>query len=344
METPCRASIFRGMGRSRRPHLPGATFHLTARLQLREPLFDDDVKSGIVGYLRDHVAASDFDVFAYAIMNNHLHLVVRQNWAPLSSLMQPLLRRIALLIQRRYDRQGHVFEQRFRHRICADPEYLRNAIVYTHLNPLRAGLCARLDEYIWTSHAAWLGRIEAADSRCEPLETEVVLPIFASAPDRTRSDLIADYVAFMEWRIRLDRWLAKLPPSGGNGCSPPPPPVTAGNAFWRRYLVPPTEHFTDAHVSGEVVSSAIGAPRPDLLSIARSVVACAERPLELDTVRSRWGGATYAKARRAIAGRAFLVGYRNSQIAAFLRVSPSAIAAVRAEQRKRMLLATRKAA
>lgn len=120
------------MGRQLRPQLPGVPFHVTARVQGRAAWF-----TGVERPLENRILAaprrSDATLLAYAVMPNHLHLVVVQGSQPLSQLMQPLLTRIALLVQRRTGREGHIFERRFRASPCLDPDYLRNAIAYVHL-------------------------------------------------------------------------------------------------------------------------------------------------------------------------------------------------------------------
>jgi REP element-mobilizing transposase RayT len=327
------------MGRALRPHLPGATFHLTARLHHREALFEDDLKTAVVGYMRENFATYNVEVFAYAVMANHLHIVVRQSDQPLGQFMQPLLRRMALLVQRHCKRSGYVFEQRYRHRICADGDYLRNTIVYTHLNPVRAGLCERPEDYLWSSHSTWIGQCSAADRRIDLVNVERVLPLFAAAADRTYEQLIDDYKSFVEWRVAVDRWHAQFVSTGSAGCSPSPPAVAQGDCYWKRHLMPAGDAFPGPLVSGEPIVAAMNPARPDLATIGRSVVAAAPVPLDLSMVRSRWGGPPYVGARRAIVRRAFAYGYRSAQIATYLRVSASMVANVLAEERKRLLLA-----
>ena len=326
------------MGRALRPHLPGATFHLTARLHRREALFDDDLKTAVVGCMRENFATCNVEVFAYAVMANHLHIVVRQGDLPLGQFMQPLLRRVALLVQRRCKRSGYVFEQRYRHRICADGDYLRNTIVYTHLNPVRAGLCQRPEDYLWSSHSTWIGQCPAADGRIDLVNVERVLPLFAAAADRTHEQLIDDYKSFVEWRVAVDRWQAQFVSTGSVGCSPSPPAVAQGDCYWKLHFVPTGDAFPGPLVSGEPIVAGVNPARPDLATIARSVVAAAPIPLDLSMVRSRWGGPHYVRARRTIVRRAFAHGYRSVQIARYLGVSASMIANVRAEERKRLLL------
>src|SRR5688500_16361304 len=136
------------MARARRPYLPGAFFHLTTRTQDKVHWFAADrTKDIIAGYIADAADGCDVDLVAHAIMDNHVHLVVRQNCDPLARLMQPILRRCALLVQRSCGVDGHVFARRYRHRVCRTAEELRYCIGYVHRNPLKADSCVDPAEY-----------------------------------------------------------------------------------------------------------------------------------------------------------------------------------------------------
>lgn len=327
------------MGRRRRPNLPGGTFHLTARTQGREPLFPAALRTRLIPLLRDVVGYSDVELFAYVFMPNHLHLVVRQGNAPLHRFMQPLLRRMALLVQKSRRREGHVFERRYRDHLCGSPGHLRNAIVYTHLNPVRAGLVARPEEYAWSSHRAWTHSGPAADGRLQPTTLHSVAQVFASAPDRTTGELRADYLAFQEWRRsrdRIDETAAEAKTSEVDSPEPPQRPSTAyGDRNWGRLLAPPNGRLLLA--SSWPGRPSLGAARPDLGNIARSVLSECEPGLMASQVRSRRGGRAYVRARHRIIRRASAAGYRGVEIAAYLRISATAVSDVLVASRKQLV-------
>jgi REP element-mobilizing transposase RayT len=324
------------MGRTLRTHQPGSFIHLTSRLHGREALFTPEVRTAIVSLLREQVAFGEHQLVAYAIMPNHLHVILRQGDPPLSRFMQPLLRRVALLIQRKYDRQGHVVERRYRSHPCRDASHIRNAIAYVHLNPVAVGLAKDPADWAWSSHRAWIGEPNAADGRADPAEVWKVMPLFATAPGRTQTELIADYQAHVTWRSAYKDWLNRLDAGTGNGACPQPPPVAQGDANGRLYLL------WEGRFDGPAVPAAPAGDcipfRPDLSAIAREVLADAEPGLEPGLVRSRWGGKPYTRTRHEIIRRASAVGYRNTQIAAYLRLSTTAVSAVLTAERKRLLL------
>src|SRR5512145_1122737 len=109
-------------------------FHITTRTVCHRKWFTPRNRSRIEGIIAAALVRSDASLLAHTIMPNHLHLLVQQGNAPLARLMQPLLRRVALLIQHTHGIEGHVFERRFRDKPCPDADYARNAIAYIHRN------------------------------------------------------------------------------------------------------------------------------------------------------------------------------------------------------------------
>jgi REP element-mobilizing transposase RayT len=327
------------MGRQLRPNLPGAFFHLSARCQGKEALFTPELRTQLVTLLRECVAFGDAQVIAYVVMPNHLHLVLRQGKAPLGRLMQPLLRRVALAALRAYGREGHVFERRYRLRLCTTAEYLRNAIVYTHLNPVRAGLCTRPEDYPWSSHAAWLGEERAVDGGPHPVMLGHAPLVFATGAFRTAGELVCDYLAFLEWRERSDQ----LRRCGGSsvGIAPQEEPlrplVEHGDLNWAQLLATPEVSRAAEAFPDLIDVSGVRASRPELSAIARAVLREEGARLRPEWVRSRWGGPAYVKARHAIIRRAAAAGYRAREIAAYLRVSPTTVSNILTAERKRLL-------
>lgn len=325
------------MGRRFRPHVAGGTFHLTTRLQQREKLFTPGLRTAIVAVLREHVAYADVELLAYVVMPNHLHLVVRQGKAPLSLLMQPFLRRVARLVQRAHRREGHVFERRYRDHACIAPDHLRNAIVYTHLNPVRASLTGEPGDYPWSSYGEWVGDHGAPDGRTPLVALERAAPLFATGPERSMGELRGDYLDFERWRAECDRIQAEHPPGDdGAPALPPPPDVNHGDANWL-WSVAPSSATRSRWASRRSEPGGAQAQRPELAAIARAAIAAEAPGLAADLVRSRWGGPSYVRVRHAIIRQAMVAGYRGTAIARFLRISNSAVSAVITAERKRLL-------
>lgn len=94
---------------------------------------------------------SPFFLLAFCLMANHFHFAIKVDQAPLSQIMQRLLTDYALSFNRRHDRQGHLFQARYKAINCHDDAYLAALIRYIHENPVRASLCERAEDWLWSS-------------------------------------------------------------------------------------------------------------------------------------------------------------------------------------------------
>lgn len=101
--------------------------------------------------------------FAWALMPNHIHLLLQTGMARLGLVMQRFLTGYASSFNLRYQRVGHLFQNRYKDIICEDEPYFLQLVRYIHLNPMRAGMVSceqELAAYPWTGHSAILGRLD----------------------------------------------------------------------------------------------------------------------------------------------------------------------------------------
>lgn len=314
------------MGRHRRPYLPGAVFHLTARTLRRERLFTSEVRTGALADLAKVTPRSRSRILAVAIMSNHLHLVVQQGELPLSALMQPLLKRLARRTQRAHDREGPIFWRHYSAVACHDPWHARNGILYTHLNPVRAGLADEPSAYPWTSHRLYAlppgSRGDDATRRLESVvDPSVGLPLFAATRDLSADGLRADYRAVVEWQLAMDQAGAD-PGTAANDSDVPDRPAAAWQGRSWSDALSPLFH-TPARMARD--HPGLISPAPDMTTIARNVLAFAAPEVPLDLIRRPGAGRRRSLLRHAIIRRLHGAGYRNIQIARFLGVSESTV-------------------
>jgi len=145
--------------------------------------------------LGDNLIRSGCRCFAWALMPNHLHLLLLSGIRGIASLMHPLLTGYAVRFNLKYHRVGHLFQNRYKSIICQENPYFLELIRYLALNPVRAGIVRTpedLTNYPWTSHSAILGRYDRPW-----LEVDDVLSRFGS----TRIESKATYERFV-----LDGW------------------------------------------------------------------------------------------------------------------------------------------
>jgi len=96
-------------------------------------------------------------IYAYALMSNHVHLLIGEGREALSITMKRLTVRYAGWFNRKYDRVGHLFQDRFASRPVNDDGYFLMALMYIHFNPVVGGLCEHPEQYLWSSRRT-LGR------------------------------------------------------------------------------------------------------------------------------------------------------------------------------------------
>jgi REP element-mobilizing transposase RayT len=105
---------------------------------------------------------SPHSILAYCLMGNHFHFAIRVGNIPLSRIMHRLLTAHAVAFNGRHDRQGHLFQARYKSVLCLDDRYLIALIRYIHMNPVRAGLVSRPDLWPWSSHQQYAERMNSS--------------------------------------------------------------------------------------------------------------------------------------------------------------------------------------
>lgn len=143
------------------------------------PIFiDDDDRRNFLARLVNAILSTDASCYAWALMPNHFHLLLVTGKESISKVMQSVLTGYAVTFNRKHERVGHLFQNRFRSILCEKDSYLSELIRYIHLNPVRAGIVSDLDslkKYPWTGHSVLLGEQTAA---WQPVSE--VLKIFSS--------------------------------------------------------------------------------------------------------------------------------------------------------------------
>lgn len=145
------------MPRKPRLDVAEALYHVIARGVARHDIFYTDYdRRDFIRRLANLQPLSDITLFAYALMDNHFHLVLRRGASTLGLFMRRLLTGYAVSFNRRHDRVGHLFQNRYKAIVCEDEEYLLDLVRYVHLNPVRARIVDDPAQYRWSSHTAYL--------------------------------------------------------------------------------------------------------------------------------------------------------------------------------------------
>ncbi|MGD9180025.1 MAG: transposase [Desulfobacterales bacterium] len=171
------------MSRSWRIEYEGALYHLLSRGNEGKDIFDDDRDRTIfldtVGEMSERF---EMIVYAYVLMRNHYHLMVRTERANLKKAMHWFGTTYTQRFNIRHSRNGHLFQGRYKSILVQNDAYLLQLSCYIHRNPLRAGVVKRLADYRWSSYLAYAYGRKAP----EWLQTELILSLF-DAKDRYKS-------------------------------------------------------------------------------------------------------------------------------------------------------------
>lgn len=130
----------------------GGIYHITQRAPGREQLFlEHDDYLTFIALLKRCSKEFNIDIFAFSLLPNHLHILLRINEENLSKAMKTLFEKYARYFNNKYQRKGHVFCGRFRAALCNDENYLLTISVYIHLNSYKARLVKSPFKYRWHS-------------------------------------------------------------------------------------------------------------------------------------------------------------------------------------------------
>lgn len=152
------------MPRSARLDAPGVLHHVMGRgIEKKDIFYDDGDRDDFIERLSSLALDGALDAYAWALMPNHFHLLVKTGLRPLASSMRKLMTGYAVRFNRRHDRYGHLFQNRYKSIVCQEEAYLKELVRYIHLNPVRSKLVSDIEmlgDYPWTGHAAIIDRIK----------------------------------------------------------------------------------------------------------------------------------------------------------------------------------------
>jgi len=154
------------MPRQARIDAPGALQHIMVRGIERRKIFADEAdRNSFVERLGRVLTETGTPCYAWALLSNHVHLLLQTGKAPVATVMRRLLTGYAVTFNRRHRRHGHLFQNRYKSILCQRDPYLLELVRYIHLNPLRAQLVRALedlDRYPYAGHSVLTGTREHA--------------------------------------------------------------------------------------------------------------------------------------------------------------------------------------
>ncbi|HOP40769.1 MAG TPA: transposase, partial [Geobacteraceae bacterium] len=134
------------MPRNARIDIPGLLQHVIVRGIEKRPVFvDDHDREEFLSRLSLLLKETSTDCFAWALLDSHFHLLLQPRIVKLAHFMRRLLTGYAVVFNLRHERAGHLFQNRYKSIVCDSDAYLLELVRYIHLNPVRAGIVAKLE-------------------------------------------------------------------------------------------------------------------------------------------------------------------------------------------------------
>jgi len=178
-----RSIIYVIMARQLRIEYEGAFYHITSRGNLREKIFfEDKDKEKFLEILERTKERYGYFVHAYALMDNHYHLLIETPYTNIKQIMQNINTSYTVYINIKYRRSGHLFQGRYKSIIVDKETYLLELSRYIHLNPVRAKVVDMPYQYRWTSYRDYLMK----DKRSKLVTKEDTLNYFSKGKDKAR--------------------------------------------------------------------------------------------------------------------------------------------------------------
>lgn len=150
------------MPRTARKKSKSGIYHIILRgINKQTVFYDDEDREVFLNRLKTVKEEKSYTIYAFCLMGNHIHLLVKEEEFEIGRIMQKILTSYIFWYNRKYERIGNLFQDRFKSEVVEDDSYLLSAVRYIHQNPIKAGLCQTVDEYKWSSHSAYLNDIKS---------------------------------------------------------------------------------------------------------------------------------------------------------------------------------------
>ncbi|MEN6461611.1 MAG: transposase [Syntrophomonas sp.] len=153
------------MARQARKKSDSDIYHIMMRGINRQIIFEDNEDyNKFLQTLKQYKDISGYQIYAYCLMGNHVHLLLKAGNEPLEQIMRRICGSYVYWYNRKYQRIGNLFQDRFNSEIVENDSYFLTVIRYIHQNPLKAGLVKSIEEYQWSSFKEYINQLNFINS------------------------------------------------------------------------------------------------------------------------------------------------------------------------------------
>lgn len=147
----------------------------------KDIFYDDEDRIRFLEALNRMKEGGSYHIYAYCLMNNHVHLLIKEEKDSIQRSMKRICVSYVYYFNNKYQRIGHLFQDRFRSEAVDDESYALTAARYIHNNPVKAGIVAKAEDFKWSSYKEYLSNIEYKQGL---LERGFLLSLLSDNEDR----------------------------------------------------------------------------------------------------------------------------------------------------------------
>lgn len=152
------------MPRQARERSDSRIYHLILRGINRQSIFEDDEdRVRFIDTICHFKTISNYELYGYCLMNNHIHLLVKETKDSISMIVKRISSSFVYWYNQKYDRCGHLFQERFKSEAVETDEYFLTVLRYIHQNPIKAGITKDIEKYPWTSYREYTRKHSCID-------------------------------------------------------------------------------------------------------------------------------------------------------------------------------------
>ena len=141
------------MARQKRVKSESGIYHIMLRGINKQDIFlEDEDYRRFLKTLLESKRKSNFELYAFCLMSNHVHLLLKENDTNIATIMKQVECSFVYWYNKKYERVGHLFQDRFRSEPVNDDEYLLTVLRYIHKNPVKANLVKKCEDYLYSSY------------------------------------------------------------------------------------------------------------------------------------------------------------------------------------------------
>jgi len=134
-------------------------YHVMIRGINKQNIFEDDAdRYKFLEILKYFKGICKYELYSYCLMSNHIHILLEELDDTVSVAIKRISSSYVMWYNKKYDRSGHLFQERFKSEPVNDDGYFIRVLRYIHQNPTKAGMTNNILEYRWTSHYEYMSK------------------------------------------------------------------------------------------------------------------------------------------------------------------------------------------